>query len=359
MTTRRQLSLALTLSMVLAHHGAPSLYAQGACMIGSAQCGDCDGNGMINILDALLAAKYDTMLATLTPQAFSACNVQGALEPDPGADVTILDALWIAQHVIGLRGLSCCSAATAPSCVIVQPAGGLESGGVVIVFDAVDPDSDPLDITFEVDAGSGFAAASPLPASPLANPALGVAPASGLEFWWDSLTDLPAHSGPVTFRITVDDLTSTPSSCTTSFDVDNVACVPDLVLTGMTTPFSVDGDTRTGGDSASLSCGLWCLTHGRADLDNVLEYVIPATGDYTFALCNPDPSFTAPIPDTRLEIRVGSCTSPTTTLCNDDTCGLLSSVTATGLSVGTTVYIAIESYFCTHGQYTLDVTSVP
>jgi len=359
MNVIRRLSLAALLMMVTTHHAAPVLHAQGACMIGSLQCGDCDGNGMVNILDSLLAAKYDAMLATLSAQAFSACNVQGVAEPDPSADVSILDALWIAQHVIGLRGLTCCTPAAAPSCVIVAPSGTTESGGVVIVFDTMDPGLDPLDITFEFDTGSGFTAARALASSPLPSPATGVAPASGLTFWWDTLRDLPSYAGPVTFRITVDDLSSTPATCTTLFMLDNLGCVPDQVLTGMTTPFSVDGDTRTGGDSADLGCGLWCLTHGRADADNVLEYVIPSNGDYTFALCSPNPGFTAPIPDTRLEVRIGSCTSPTATLCNDDSCGLLSSVTAIGLSTGTSVYIAIEAYFCTHGEYTLTVTSVP
>jgi hypothetical protein len=72
-------------------------------------CGDCNGDTMLTILDALLAAQHSAGLTTLMGTAFSNCNVIGALEPDPGATVTILDALTLAQAAAGLPvTLTCC-----------------------------------------------------------------------------------------------------------------------------------------------------------------------------------------------------------------------------------------------------------
>ena len=85
----------------------PSLLA-----IATAQlpCGDCNGDGFVNIVDGLQASRYAAGLSMLTPAEFSACNTAGAIEPDPAADVTIIDALSIARHVVGLGpGLTCYS----------------------------------------------------------------------------------------------------------------------------------------------------------------------------------------------------------------------------------------------------------
>lgn len=74
----------------------------------TSRCGDCDANGFVNILDALRAAHHDAGLAELNDLEFSNCNVAGSLGPSFVADVSILDALAIAQYVVGLGTLECC-----------------------------------------------------------------------------------------------------------------------------------------------------------------------------------------------------------------------------------------------------------
>jgi hypothetical protein len=74
-------------------------------------CGDCDGNGVLGITDALVAAQISA--GVLPPPAFGTaqfndCNVQGLVFPDPSAAITILDALELAQSVAGLLTVSCC-----------------------------------------------------------------------------------------------------------------------------------------------------------------------------------------------------------------------------------------------------------
>ena len=74
------------------------------------QCGDCDGNGLVDILDAYAAARYAVGLYNLAEPEFSACNVAGIRGNQyyPPASVTASDALFIAQHVVGRRGsLNC------------------------------------------------------------------------------------------------------------------------------------------------------------------------------------------------------------------------------------------------------------
>lgn len=81
----------------------------GACPVLGAQCGDCNGDGARNILDALLAAQIAATLLGPSPDQFDRCNVNGAVFPDPAASVTILDALILAQFAAGLPvTLACC-----------------------------------------------------------------------------------------------------------------------------------------------------------------------------------------------------------------------------------------------------------
>jgi hypothetical protein len=49
------------------------------CLVGV--CGDCNGDLVVTILDALLAAQHAAALMILTGRQFSACNVIGALQP--------------------------------------------------------------------------------------------------------------------------------------------------------------------------------------------------------------------------------------------------------------------------------------
>ena len=85
--------------------GAPGM----SCPVASTSCGDCNLDGVINILDALVAAQIAASLVGPSPQQFDWCNVSGAIYPDPAAIVNILDALLIAQTAAGLPvTLVCC-----------------------------------------------------------------------------------------------------------------------------------------------------------------------------------------------------------------------------------------------------------
>ena len=66
-------------------------------------CGDCNGDGTLSILDALIAAQHGVGALILVGQAFDSCNVDGDM------DVDVLDALLLAQGASGLPvSLVCC-----------------------------------------------------------------------------------------------------------------------------------------------------------------------------------------------------------------------------------------------------------
>ena len=69
------------------------------------QCGDCDGNHFVNILDAHAAAKYGVGTYLLPEPQFSACNVAGTPGNHyyPEASVGSSDSLFISQYVVGRR----------------------------------------------------------------------------------------------------------------------------------------------------------------------------------------------------------------------------------------------------------------
>ena len=82
-----------------------------SCDLGTYICGDCDNSGMVNIGDVLYIANIVAGLQNApvygTPQ-FNACNVALEVVPDMSADVTLIDALWLARHLVGLVPLTCC-----------------------------------------------------------------------------------------------------------------------------------------------------------------------------------------------------------------------------------------------------------
>jgi hypothetical protein len=72
-------------------------------------CGDCDGSGFVNVLDALLAAQTHAGRASLQSPFREACDVFPA-----GGDqtITVLDSLWIAQYVVGHHPALVCTPPT-------------------------------------------------------------------------------------------------------------------------------------------------------------------------------------------------------------------------------------------------------
>lgn len=182
-------------------------------------CGDCDGSGVVNILDAAIAARAGVGLAEILPQNVGLCDVAAEIEVDV---VTALDALEIARYVAGLIPSLSCS--FVPSCLILSPIGGSELADVNIDFDSVDPDASTLDVTFDfsTDGGSTFTLASIAAASAFPydmNPAIGAPPGPAQRFVWDSVTDITGWA-EVIFRVTVNDGMNT-TACVQPFLVDN------------------------------------------------------------------------------------------------------------------------------------------
>lgn len=196
-------------------------------------CGDCNGDGVVNILDALTGAQHSAAIVQLTGVDFTNCNVTGLLEPDPGAMVDILDALTLAQSAAGLGSPLMCAVLNSPPTVTIRaPTMGTFRGTVTILLDADDPDLDPLDLLFEfsTDAGATFALASPAGTGTVsANPGMVGSPAIAETFHWDTVADglAPASIVSVGFRVTADDGMQAASD-QVGFDVDNrptmIAC---------------------------------------------------------------------------------------------------------------------------------------
>jgi len=108
--------------------------------LASAQvCGDCDGDGSVDVVDALLGAQHAAALLTLTGTDFEACDV------DSSTTVTILDALTIAQHAAGLPvSLSCTFTPPPP------PPLDITLTGVMVYYNLMPPvPPDPLLVFFD------------------------------------------------------------------------------------------------------------------------------------------------------------------------------------------------------------------
>ena len=56
-------------------------------------CGDANGNGLVDIFDALMVSEYDAGLKTVDLPGFSVCDV-----------VDVFDALMIAEYDAGFVG---------------------------------------------------------------------------------------------------------------------------------------------------------------------------------------------------------------------------------------------------------------
>ncbi len=77
----------------------PNSIKSGKVNVLPVQKGDVNGDGTINIIDALFIAQYTVGLRTLSAQQLAAADVNG------DGIVNIIDALFIAQYTVGLRQL--------------------------------------------------------------------------------------------------------------------------------------------------------------------------------------------------------------------------------------------------------------
>ncbi len=116
------------------------------------------------------------------------------------------------------------------------------------------------------------------------------------------------------------------------------------------------GGTVMGNNSAATDDGAALCTAGHKDV--YFLFTPATTSSWVFATCNTLPSF-----DTMISIHTG-CPADTSTQvvggCNDDSCGLLSSVTVGGLIAGTQYIVRVGNFSAagTGGVFQLDVNPV-
>ncbi|UOG75077.1 T9SS type A sorting domain-containing protein [Hymenobacter tibetensis] len=119
----------------------------------------------------------------------------------------------------------------------------------------------------------------------------------------------------------------------------NDNCAGAIALTTGTTCAVTTGTTVGATNGAAPSCG---STSGPASNDVWYRTVVPANGTVTVTT---SPVAGSAFDDSVVEIFTGACGALTTVACNDDANGTLySSATATGLAVGSTVYIRVFGY---------------
>lgn len=94
-------SLTLTVPSLADQNGAPisRTIKSGTFTISSVIKGDVNGDNQVTVVDALFVAQYTVGLRTLNSQQLAAADVNN------DGQVTIVDALFIAQYTVGLRQL--------------------------------------------------------------------------------------------------------------------------------------------------------------------------------------------------------------------------------------------------------------
>ncbi len=93
--------LTLTVPSLADQNGVPipSTIRSGIFTISSVIKGDVNGDGQVTIVDALFVAQYTVGMKTLSASQLAAADVNG------DGQVTVVDALFIAQYTVGLRQL--------------------------------------------------------------------------------------------------------------------------------------------------------------------------------------------------------------------------------------------------------------
>jgi len=120
----------------------------------------------------------------------------------------------------------------------------------------------------------------------------------------------------------------------------NDECAGALTLAVGSTPF----DTT----SATTSAPVWPCANGGSDL--WYRFTAPNDAVYTFDTCSGGY-------DTALELFTGTCAALVSVACNDDSCGLQSSVTWS-LTPGSVVYLRVGGFAALSGSGTLNVTEL-
>jgi len=94
-------SLMLSVPGLYDQNGAaiPNTVRNGTFTISSVILGDVNGDGQVTIVDALFIAQYTVGMKTLSATQLAAADVNG------DGLVNIIDALFIAQYTVGLRQL--------------------------------------------------------------------------------------------------------------------------------------------------------------------------------------------------------------------------------------------------------------
>ena len=186
-------------------------------------CGDYSGDGLVRVIDALLAAQIAVGLMSPAPLqlAVGDVNCDGAL--------SILDALYIAQEAAsgGCR-LTCCPivfagidapAGGAVVCSLQTPGGSQVGGDVDVLLGIAGTDVNSI-LEFSLDGGLTFVSATPSVASAQPNPTPCLAPGPQ-SFTWDSLVDAGSGTSTVVFRLCA-------TSCTT---MSTICCFTTLTVT--------------------------------------------------------------------------------------------------------------------------------
>jgi len=115
-----------------------------------------------------------------------------------------------------------------------------------------------------------------------------------------------------------------PDACADAFEVE---CGDAILLDNTIAATAIDDPAFSCGAVGSGAGSLW-LTFVAADTD------------VTISTCN---TFDSTV-DTLIAVYDGTCGSFTELACNDDACGLQSSVCVSGLSIGTTYYVQVATF---------------
>ena len=329
------------------------------CSVGL--CGDCDGSGAVTIVDPFYAAKFSAGLATFpSASQFDSCNVFGELAPAASANITMGDALVIAQSLVGLRDLTCCAGGA--KLQIPLPCGGSYCGG----FSADDATADLSDYA----TTHYFSLANAPPArfyritvtgAALGNMDLYVG-AMGTPLGDEMVANYSYSStGPGNTETVIIDNMSAPFNSINYVGSDIAIAVKSVVADSYTLsieclcePIDISMMGTYVGDTTGLpdnSNGLCAIAVGP---DMAFDYTTSAVTDLVITTDNP-----GTFADTILYVTAAGCTTPLATIaCDDDGGTGTTSTVSLPFSLPATYTIIVDTKFG-GGPFELTVAEVP